>query len=96
MTKHIDVPQEYANAVVDPKAHENREVIDDVFTWFRKEAPLAQVQPDEHNPIWVVSKHADIKAIQKDNKRFFNGTHRSATLMNAETESGVLELTGRP
>ena len=89
MTKHIDVPQEYANAVVDPKAHENREVIDGVFTWLRKEAPLAQVQPDEHNPIWVVSKHADIKAIQKDNKRFFNGTHRSATLMNAETEKGV-------
>jgi len=58
-----------ANAIVDPEAYADGNRLDEAFSWLRREAPLALVQPESHNPFWVVTRFADIQAVERQNLR---------------------------
>jgi cytochrome P450 len=69
----MDVPQEIANVIVDPKAYAEGQPVDDAFVWLRRHAPFAKVQPDGYDPIWVVTRHADILGLELRSDLFANG-----------------------
>jgi hypothetical protein len=66
------VPQDLADAIVDPKAYADGHRIDEVFTQLRRTAPLAQVQPRGFGPFWAVTRHADIQTVERQNSVFVN------------------------
>ena len=85
MTKPI-LPGEVAAAVVDPVAYGQWEMLHDQLAWARANAPLAVAENHDHDPFWLVTRHADIMAISRDPQRFANGI-RPTVLTNRGGEA---------
>ena len=85
MTKPI-LPQEVASAVVDPVAYGQWETLHEHLSWARANAPLAVAENHDHDPFWLVTRHADIMAISRDPQRFANGI-RPTVLTNRDGEA---------
>ena len=77
------VPQSIADTIVDPKAYADGRRVDEAFAWLRREAPLAQVQPEGYDALWPVTRHADILEIERQSSLFRNGI-RPPTLTSIE------------
>jgi cytochrome P450 len=93
--KMMMIPTQLANTIVDPRAYADGEAIHEAFRTVRKTAPLAQAQPDGFDPFWVVSRHADVMTIERQNDIFHNGD-RSTFLSPKEGETMVRNLVGEP
>jgi cytochrome P450 len=89
----MTIPDDIAATVVDPKAYSDGTRIDEAFRWLRREAPLAVAHPEGFDPFWVVTRHADILAIERQNDLFHNGD-RAAVVTPIEADRRVRELTG--
>lgn len=89
----MTIPADIAHAIVDPRAYSDGDRVDRAFTWLRREAPLAQAQPDGFDPFWVVTRHADILEVERQNELFHNGD-RATTLTTIEADRKVRELMG--
>ncbi|MBO6635256.1 cytochrome P450 [Parvibaculum sp.] len=87
------IPQEIAQTIIDPKAYADGARVDDAFARLRKEMPFAQAQPEGFDPFWVVTKHADILAVERQNDLFHNGD-RATTLTPIEVDRKVREMMG--
>ncbi len=85
MTKPI-LPGEVAAAVVDPVAYGQWDPLHEQLTWARANAPLAVAENHDHDPFWLVTRHADIMAISRDPQRFANGI-RPTVLTNRDGEA---------
>ena len=85
MTKPT-LPGEVAAAVVDPVAYGQWEMLHDQLAWARVNAPLAVAENPDHDPFWLVTRHADIMAISRDPQRFANGV-RPTVLTNRDGEA---------
>ena len=88
-----NIPQDIANTIVDPKAYADGKRVDDAFTTLRRDLPLAVAQPEGFDPFWVVTKHADIQEVERQNDLFHNGD-TFTTLTNKEGAAAVMKLTG--
>ncbi len=89
----MTIPSDIANTIVDPKAYADGGRIDAAFTWLRAHAPLAVAAPDGFRPFWVVTRHADILEIERQNELFHSGD-TFTTLTNIEGGEQVMKLTG--
>lgn len=89
----MTIPDTIAREVVDPKAYADGKRIDDAFRWLRANAPLGQAVVEGIDPFWVVTRHADILNIEKQNDLFHN-EDRSATLTTIESDKRVREMMG--
>jgi cytochrome P450 len=69
------IPDDIARIVVSPKSYTDDDVIYPAFEWLRKNMPLGLAQVPGFDPIWIVTKHADIRLIEKDGKLFHNADH---------------------
>jgi len=87
------IPQEIAGTIVDPKAYADGKRVDDAFAFLRREMPLAVAQPEGFDPFWVVTKHADILEVERQNDLFHNGD-RGTTLVNIDTDARVRRVMG--
>jgi cytochrome P450 len=67
------LPDDLSWAVVSPKSYADQSFLDAAFAKMRAEYPLAKTNLDEFNPFWVVTKHADILEISRQNDLFHNG-----------------------
>ena len=68
------IPQDIAATIVDPKAFGGTgQRAADAFTWLRREMPLEVAQPEGFDPFWVVTRHADILEVERQNELFHNG-----------------------
>ena len=85
MTKPI-LPGEVAAAVVDPVAYGQWNPLHEQLAWARANAPLAVAENHDHDPFWLVTRHADIMAISRDPQRFANGI-RPTVLTNRDGEA---------
>jgi cytochrome P450 len=85
MTKPI-LPGEVAAAVVDPVAYGQWEPLHEQLAWARANMPLAVAENHDHDPFWLVTRHADIMAISRDPQRFANGI-RPTVLTNRDGEA---------
>ena len=87
------LPTELAQTIIDPKAYSQRELVDEAFRQIRATAPLAKAELDGFEPFWVVTRHADIKEIERQPDIFHNGD-KSTFLSNIEGNARVKMLTG--
>jgi cytochrome P450 len=89
----MKIPQDVADTIVDPRAYQDGRRIDDAFSMLRREAPLAQAQPQGFDPFWAVTRHADIQTVERQNELFHNGD-RSTVVTTIEADHKVREMTG--
>lgn len=87
------LPVELAQTIIDPKAYSQRELVDEAFRQIRATAPLDKAELDGFEPFWVVTRHADIKDIERQPDIFHNGD-KSTFLTNIEGNARVQMLTG--
>ncbi|MBI1238021.1 MAG: cytochrome P450 [Alphaproteobacteria bacterium] len=87
------IPQDIADTIVDPKAYAEQKRVDEAFKTLRREMPLAVAQPKDFDPFWVVTKHADILEVERQNDLFHNGD-RPTVVTPIKAEKRVRELMG--
>jgi len=65
------MPEDIARAVVLPESYVNeKEISYPAFKWLRENNPLGVARVDGYDPLWIVTKYADIQKIEVDNKTF--------------------------
>lgn len=87
------IPSHITHDIIDPQAYADGTRVDEAFAWLRREAPLAQAHPEGFDPFWVVTRHADIQAVEKQNELFHNGD-RSTVLTTIEADQAVRGMMG--
>jgi cytochrome P450 len=87
------IPEDVARTIVSPRAYGAGTPVDEAFTWLRREAPLAVAEPPGYSPFWVVTRHADILAVERQNDLFHNGD-TFTTLTPIEAGKQVMKMTG--
>ncbi|HLY79676.1 MAG TPA: cytochrome P450, partial [Caulobacteraceae bacterium] len=63
------------------------------YAWLRANNPLGRAEVEGFDPFWVVTKHADILEISRQNDLFHSGD-RSATFTTVEGDARVRQMTG--
>ena len=89
----MTISQDIANTIVDPKAYADGDRIDEAFKALRRDAPLDIAQPTGFDPFWVVTRHADIQSVERQNDLFHNGD-RASTLTTIDADAKVRQMTG--
>jgi cytochrome P450 len=87
------IPETTAWAVIDPKAYADGTTARDAFAWLRANLPLGKAELEGNFPFWVVTKHADILEISRQNDLFHSGD-RSTTFTTPEGDARVRQMTG--
>ncbi len=90
----INIPAAVAQTLVDPAAYADQRIFD-AYAWLRANNPLGVARPEGFDPFWVVTRHADILEISRQNELFHSGD-LATTLVNRETDARVRKLTGGP
>ncbi len=93
MTHAEVLPLEIAAAVIDPKAHADGTRLHDALTWIRANNPLGRAEIEGFDPFWIVSKHADILEVSRQNSLFHSGD-RQTTFTSQDGDRKVREMTG--
>jgi len=93
MAKNATLPEELARTVIDPTAYADGKRIHDAFAWLRANDPLGRAELEGVTPFWVVTKHADILEISRQNDLFRSG-EQSTTFTNIEADQRVRQMTG--
>lgn len=89
----MPLPTELAKTIIDPKAYADGAAVDAAFAAIRATDPFGLAEIDGHDPFWVVSRHADIKEIERQPDVFHNGD-KSTFLTDREGAARTLALTG--
>ena len=66
------IPTEIAKTVLDAASYTDDDVIYPAFKWLRENQPLGVAVVDGYDPIWLVTKYADIMAVERDANLFHN------------------------
>jgi len=89
----LTISEALARTIIDPKSYSQRELVDAAFTRIRAEHPLEKAELPDFDPFWVVSRHADIKEIERQPDIFHNGD-KSTFLSPHDGVERVKALTG--
>ncbi|WP_214364757.1 cytochrome P450 [Pseudonocardia sp. H11422] len=93
------VPDDIARQIVLPEGHRDEEALFAAYAWLRANNPLPQVHVEGYDPLWLVTKHADILEIERQPQIFCNGgldgpgTH-NPILTNQAGDEFTKSLTG--
>jgi len=93
MTQAIEIPEDIALPVITPKAYAEDTPVHDAYRWLRANNPLGQARLEGIYPFWIVTKHADILEISRQNDLFRSG-EMATTFVNIETDQKVRAMTG--
>jgi cytochrome P450 len=93
MASSETIPDATAYAVVNPAAYADGRTARDAFAWLRANNPLGKAELEGNFPFWVVTKHADILEISRQNDLFRSGD-RSTTFTTVEGDARVRQMTG--
>ncbi len=84
-----------SQAVANPRTYVDQPAYDALFAGLRRRSPVHWVDPDGYRPFWLVTRHADIMEIERQNDRFVNeprlilstvgDEHRLATAIASKT-----------
>jgi hypothetical protein len=86
------IPKAEADILVRPDAYADGRIFE-TYRWLRQNEPLGVAEIDGVDPFWVVTRHADILEISRQNDLFHNGD-RSPTLVGQDADRKVRERTG--
>ena len=87
------IPTELIAPLYNPATFAVRGAVDALLTTVRHEYPLARAEVPGYEPHWIVTRHADIQAVSRQNDLFHNAD-RSATLIPEQGEQLVQAFTG--
>jgi cytochrome P450 len=93
MVDNALIPEDVARAVIDPSAYGDGARVQNAFAWLRANNSLGRAELEGFEPFWIVSKHADILEISRQNDLFRSG-ERSTTFTNKEADARVRQRTG--
>ena len=79
-------------AAIDPKNYAD-DSIHDAFRWLRANNPLGRAEVEDFDPFWVVTKHADILEVSRQNDLFHNGDLQT-TLTPKSIDQKIRAMTG--
>jgi hypothetical protein len=83
--------------VIDPKAHADPPRLYDAFAWLRKNEPFAKAELPGFDAFHLVTRHADILEISRDNFGFPYGEFPSTLAPHQAVEAGrAARAAGRP
>ena len=88
----IRIPDDLAARLVDPAVYADSR-IHETYAWLRANNPLGVAQPEGYDPFWVVTRHADILDISRQNALFHSGD-RSTTIVSAAGDARIRQMTG--
>jgi len=88
----IDIPADIAQTIVDPHAYAD-DRIHQTYAWLRANNPLGVARVEGVDPFWVVTRHADILEVSRQNALFHNGD-RATTLTSQAADAKVRQMTG--
>jgi len=67
------VPDHIARQIVLPEGHRDEPALFEAYRWLRENMPLGQARVEGYDPVWLVSKHADIMEIERQPDLFTSG-----------------------
>jgi cytochrome P450 len=85
------LPAEMTAALIEPATYADIPRLNEVYAWLRQNMPLGVAKSRYFDPFWVVTKHADILEISKNNKVFRNDD-RATILTDRYTDALVRYL----
>ena len=59
------IPDTVARQIVLPEGHRDNDALFEAYRWLRENNPLGRAEIEGYDPIWLVSKHADIMEIER-------------------------------
>jgi cytochrome P450 len=86
------IPDAIAAPLADPKAYADAR-IHETYAWLRANNPLGWAEIEGFDPFWVVTKHADILEVSRQNDLFHN-SGRQEVLTDRATDRHIREITG--
>lgn len=66
----LRIPEHIARTVFSPQAYADDDVIYPALEWLRNNIPLGLSEVPGFDPIWIVTKNADIRTVSKNAKLF--------------------------
>ncbi|MGW6199732.1 cytochrome P450 [Kribbella sp. NPDC055110] len=92
-------PEEVARRIVLPEGHRDDAELFEAYRWLRENNPLGKVSVAGYDPIWLVSKHADIMEIERQPHVFTSGGgdrpgSHNPILQNQAGDAFTQQLTG--
>ncbi len=87
------IPTELIAPLFNPASFAERGQIDELLKTLRRDYPLARAEVPGYDPHWIVTRHADIQTVSRQNDLFHNAD-RSATLIPQLGEQLVTQFTG--
>ena len=97
-TTHV-VPSEIAEQIVLPEGHSDHDKLFAAYQWLRENMPVGKAIVDGYDPLWLVSKHADIMEVERNSELFTAGGHEepgshNPILTNQAGDAFTKSLTG--
>ena len=93
MTHAPEVPDDIARAVISPRSYAEDAPVHRAFRWIRANVPLGKATVEGIYPFWIVSRHADILEISRQNELFRSGD-MPTTFTTIEGDRIVRGITG--
>jgi cytochrome P450 len=72
-TESAVLPDEIARRLVLPEGHADLVALYDAYKWMRNNMPVAKAVVEGYDPIWLVTKHADIQEVESLSEVFAAG-----------------------
>jgi cytochrome P450 len=90
-------PQDILATIVDPKAHAEPSRLHAAYAWLRQNDPAALAELPGFDPFRIVTKHADILEVSRDNRLFPYGNFPSTLApQDAVARGRAARAAGRP
>jgi cytochrome P450 len=90
----VAIPRDLAEKLVQSATYASDELFD-TYRWLRANNPLGMAHVEGFDPFWVVTKHADILEISRNNALFPSAV-RGTTLTTQSGEARARAITGTP
>jgi cytochrome P450 len=91
---NADIPPDIAVTLVNPAAYADQR-LHESYRWLRANNPLGVARTEKFDPFWVVTKHAHIQAISRQNDLFHNADRATVLTARAGIER-IRKITGGP
>jgi cytochrome P450 len=66
------IPKDVADLLAQPAAYADGRIYE-AYAWLRRNEPLGVAEIEGVDPFWVVTRHADILEVSRQNDLFHNG-----------------------
>ena len=82
------VPDDIARAVMLPVSYTDENIFLPASKWLRENRPIGRAMIDGWDPVWLISKYEDVKAIELNAKMFLNnGANQHSVLQDQATDA---------